>query len=276
VLLDNGASLIQPGRSGTVLHIAASNSRIQVLRALLREYHDKVAEQSVIELMDTEDNTPLMCAVLSPTCVDELIHAKANINFRDPRSDASRTALAVAIENDLLNMAPALHLLNRGANPFCRGDPKYQMWSFLNEFIYVCSLTSALKVKLLSFLRAAKHWIDQYHLLTVRTLLGQTILQSAVHFGQINAVKSLVEIGAPVEDHIGTMKRGDWSREDIVDLFHSGRVEGMDLLTYAKFLRKLHGKKRAAWLYSSRHTITVEEMDEIVEYLSDLPYFKTL
>jgi ankyrin repeat protein len=84
-LLANGASANtyrSKGKGATLLHIAVSNSRVGIVRALVRFGHIPV------DVVDFKRNTPLMYACRSgdsdrsQACIRELIDLGANINYQ--------------------------------------------------------------------------------------------------------------------------------------------------------------------------------------------------
>jgi ankyrin repeat protein len=81
------------------LHLITFNFRPDLMRVLINDYGALFRKSEVLNCMNRRLNTPLHCAAIgSPQCVNELLLAGADIDFRDPKKLHSRTALAVAVE----------------------------------------------------------------------------------------------------------------------------------------------------------------------------------
>ncbi len=148
---------------------------------------------------------------------------------------------------------------------FCRGDPDEEMWSFLNELVYWCGSEHALRPKFAGFLQRSKRWIDEHQLLSVRNWAGQTILQSAIHHGQLDAVKALVEFGAPLVDLLHEKRLHYWEN-DFWDVYH---VNGLDIVSYAHLLRNSTPRQKQSWKSNIPYEIPIKDMDAIIQYLND-------
>jgi ankyrin repeat protein len=266
-LLDDGASIVQKGTQGTVLNIATRFKQMEIVRVMLQDYSSIFCKPWVLNSMDSDNHTPLEAAALGgPSFIDLVLNAGADIDFRNPGELESGTALATTISYGRLDST--IYMLEKGASVFCRGAPHEQMWTFLNEFVYYCGEDYDLRPKFAGFLLSSKKWIDKHQLLSVRNWAGQTILQSAVHHGQLAAVKALVEFGASLEDELHTVRLPYWSKTNhFWDVY---KVEGLDIVSFARLLRNSTPKQKAVWAKFIPFEITTEDMDAIIQYLIEV------
>jgi ankyrin repeat protein len=255
------------GAQGTVLNIATRFKEMGVARVMLQDYGSIFRQPSVINGMDGDAHTPLEGAALGgPSLIDLVLEAGAYIDFRDPSELESGTALATTICYNRFDSA--IYLLEKGASVFCRGAPHEQMWSFLNELIYHCGVDHDLRPKYAGFLQSSRKWIEKHNLLSVRNWAGQTILQSAVHHGQLAAVKALAEFGASVHDRLHAVRLPYWNATN--HFWDEYDVEGLDIVSFARVLRNSTPKQKDVWKAFIPFEITTDNMDEIIDYLVEV------
>jgi ankyrin repeat protein len=99
LLLSRGERIFQGDSGGTALHLVTFNFRRDLMRVLINDYGALFRKPEVLKCTDKRLNTPLHCAAISsPQCINELLLAGADLDFRGPKKLHSRTALAVAVE----------------------------------------------------------------------------------------------------------------------------------------------------------------------------------
>jgi ankyrin repeat protein len=273
LLLDRGAS-VHHLTYGTVLSVAIQAFRINILRVLLHEYRH-LFDADALNGRNSPDRQfiPLQLATKSIVCLELLLDSGAEIDARNnsPLSLIRRTALSTAIS--LGHLDAAVFLLERGATPFCRGDPLERKWTFLHDLAAFRSQPFP-PSEPFQFLRTSRRWIMNDDLLGIRNPAGHTPLESAVHHGLLPVVRALVDFGAPIDGLMemfpvstsqGTKKRFLRGLAETVNRLHS-----LDLLSYAKMLRNLTPHQQAQ--SGGHQDVSAEEMDEIIEYLRRQPF----
>lgn len=281
LLINKGASIVQP-RFGTILFMALYNFRVDVVRMLVQDFKHLFTTK-IINGQYTPSDTllPIHTATRSISCLELLLRAGADIDAdgTEIEMNSPKTALAVAISMGFLDSA--VFLLERGASPFCRRSKlRGTNWTFLHE--YVLQPAASLS-RFSDLLEATRVWINKHDLLRRRNFDGHTVCQMAVHYGQRDIVQALVEAyGAAVIVPVSFIRTADQPSEKLLtkkSKFMAGlgsiakRGTQLDLYLYAKLLKNLKGRQRERWWREIQREVSKETMDEVIDYLFNLPHF---